>query len=190
MQPGSLTTRPQRLSLYVDGVRNFIGWEIFKKRCDKKVERLTLFKIVYSIICPHHCYLLNNIPLLQHTWFTEFSTPHIRTASWLLLSSWWFSYSLPNAGKCWKLKALDCRFLTCVLFNFQTFWNYLCAHFFYILIWCTVLSLILDSSAVIWIVPYYRFLVLEGVGHPDPGQSPIFSHLFTNALCHQDTCTW
>jgi hypothetical protein len=52
--------------------------------------RLILYKIIYSIIrLNQHCLLQKYIPLMQHTWPSEFCTPHSRIGSQLLLRSWW-----------------------------------------------------------------------------------------------------
>jgi hypothetical protein len=51
--------------------------------------RLILHKIIYSIIIRpnQHCLLQNNITLMQHTWPSEYSAPHIRIGNPLLVGS-------------------------------------------------------------------------------------------------------
>jgi hypothetical protein len=51
--------------------------------------RLFLCKIIFSIHLNQQYLLQNNIPLTQHTWPSEFSTPHSRSRSQLMLGCWW-----------------------------------------------------------------------------------------------------
>jgi hypothetical protein len=52
--------------------------------------RLIFYKIIYPIIrLDQHCPLQNNILLMQHIWPSEFSMPHSRIGSQLLLVSCW-----------------------------------------------------------------------------------------------------
>jgi hypothetical protein len=64
------------------------GTHIIYMVCVNKVMRLILYKIIYAIIrLNQHCSLRNNIPLMQHTWPSEFSTPHSGIGSQILLGS-------------------------------------------------------------------------------------------------------
>jgi hypothetical protein len=59
-------------------------------KCVNKVMRLIWYKIICRIIrLNQHCPLQNNIHLMEHTWRSEFSAPHGRTESQLLIGYWW-----------------------------------------------------------------------------------------------------